>query len=76
MLNIEGKEFDTKAYIQQLKAAYQEDGKQPYTINQRYNVIYDTFFLILYAFLLLCTLSSLLSVWRNTTDIKSEGYYE
>lgn len=73
---IHGKEFDTKAYIQQLKAAYQEDGKQPYIINQRYNVIYDTFFLILYAFLLLCTLSSLLSVWRNTTDIESEGSYE
>lgn len=73
---IRGDSFDTKKFIDAMKAAYEKNEKEPYTTFASYNHIYDTFFLVTYAFMLLCTLLSLWLGRKQVRNVKSEGSNE
>ena len=73
---IHGSEYDSKGFIEATKAESLKTEREHYTIEEGYNRIYDTFFMAVYAFLLLNLLLFQLPARRKPSKIKSEGSCE
>lgn len=67
---------ECRDFIEATKAESLKTEKEHFTIEEGYNRIYDVFFTVVYAFLLLCTLLSLLPARKEPSEIKSEGSRE